>query len=250
VVYDESNSIIGGGFTYVNFIPANASTGVNMTVVASGKVANVELYPMVSELSQFASKKKIPEDATEIILLKQGFGKAEYQSSYGFTVENPNSDYSVEDSKYRVTFLSGEGTVVDTDEGYINILLPNQTLGIAGFAPGDDFDKAEVQIMTGNYQQTTEELPQFTSEKVVFGEGPLGGKVTGFILNPYTKDITDLWVSAIAYDSDGEIIGGGFTFLDFAAANGKSAVEINISTSTTPASVELYAMPTSLSEFE
>jgi len=77
VIYDESNSIIGGGFTYANFIPANASTGVNMTVIASGKVANVELYPMVSKLSQFTSKKEIPEDATEIILLKQGFGKAE-----------------------------------------------------------------------------------------------------------------------------------------------------------------------------
>jgi len=57
-------------------------------------------------------------------------------------------------------------------------------------------------------------------------------------------------VSAIAYDEAGEIIGGGFTYLDFVPANGKAAVEVSITSTGIPATTELYAIVSGLSDFE
>jgi len=74
--------------------------------------------------------------------------------------------------------------------------------------------------------------------------------VTGEVISPYTKDITNIRVSAIGYNEAEEIIGGGFTYLDFVPANGKAAVEVSITSSETPATADLYAAVSALSDFD
>lgn len=253
VVYNEADEIIGGGFTFVNFILANSSTGVNVSVTSAGEVARAELYPVLSGLSLLGSENEIPEDAINVSLINQGYGQDDRSGGYGLIIENLNSAYSIETSQYRITFFAEDDTVIETEEGYVNLILPEQTLGIGGevfLDEGQTISRMEAQFQVGDFIETTEELPQFTAENITFSQGSFSSQVTGFILNPYTQDVTDLRVSTIAYDEGGEIIGGGFTFLDFAAANGKSAVEVSITTSGIPATVELYAVPTSLTEFE
>ena len=48
----------------------------------------------------------------------------------------------------------------------------------------------------------------------------------------------------------GEIIGAGFTYLDFVPANGKAAVEVGITSAGKPATVELHAAVSALSDVE
>jgi len=60
------------------------------------------------------------------------------------------------------------------------------------------------------------------------------------VKSPYQKDLENIRVAAVAYDEAGNIIGGGFTYLDFVPANGQAAVEVSITTSGVPATVELY----------
>lgn len=253
VLYNENDEIIGGGFTFVNFILANSLTGVEVSVDSSGEVARVELYPVISTLSLLSSENEIPEGATSINLAKYGFGQDGGSVGFGLLVENPNPTHSVESSAYRLTFFSEDGTVIGTDEGYINLLLPEQTLGIGGevyVAENQVVSRIEAQLKIGEFVEVTEELPPFSSENVVFSPGSFSSKVSGFILNPYPQNATFLDVSALAFDEDGEIIGGGSTFLDFAAANNKSAIEVTITTSGTPATVSLYATTSSLTQFE
>lgn len=253
VVYNEADEIIGGGFTFVNFVLANNSTGVNVSVTSAGEVARAELYPVLSGLSLLGSENEIPKDATNISLINQGYGQDDRSGGYGLIIENPNSAYSIENSQYRITFFAEDDTVIETEEGYIDLVLPEQTLGIGGevfLSEGQTINRMEAQLQVGDYIEATEELPQFSSENITFSQGSYSSQVTGFIVNPYTQDVTNLRVSTIAYNESGEIIGGGFTFLDFAAANSKSAVEVSITTSGVPTTVELYAVPTSLTEFE
>ena len=198
VVYNEADEIIGGGFTFVNFILANNSTGVNVSVNSAGEVARAKLYHVLSGLSLFGSENEIPDDATNVSLINQGYGQDDR----------------------------------------------------SGGNEGQTISRMEAQFQVGDFVETAEKLPQFTSENITFSQGSYSSQVTGFIVSPYTQDITNLRVSTIAYDEGGEIIGGGFTFLDFAAANSKSAVEVSITTSSVPATVELYAVPTVLTEFE
>lgn len=253
VIYNEADEIIGGGFTFVNFVLANSSTGVSFSVDSAGEVARVELYPMLSGLSLFQSEDEIPEDATNISLVSEGYGQNERNAGFGLVIENTNSNYSIENSQYRITFFAEDNTVLETDEGYINLVLPGQTLGVGGEVFLDE-DQAishiESQLFVGDYIEPSGEVPQFSSENVTFSSGSFSSQVTGFIVNPSNQDITNLLVSAITYNENGEIIGGGYTFLDFAAANSNSAVEVSVTTIGTPALVELYAVPSSLSEFE
>ena len=139
-----------------------------------------------------------------------------------------------------------------TDEGYITVILPNQTLGVGGELFLDDdyvVSRLVAQVKAGDFEPS-DPIPLFTSENVAYQAGSFFSSVTGLIVSPYSKEISNIRVSAVAYDEAGEIIGGGFTFVGFVPANGKAAADVSITSSGVPATVELYATVTSLSDFE
>jgi hypothetical protein len=252
VVYNEGGEIIGGGFTYLNFILANNSTGVKVSVTASGDVASVELYPTVSGLTFLSKETELPEGASNIVLAKQGFGQDDQEIGFGMLIENPNGNFAIENSQYHITAFGENGNVLATEEGYVKVFLPNQTLGVAGttyLIEDTDVVRIDAQILAGDFVESSQ-LPYFSSENVTYHPDEYFPKVTGQIVNPYNKDITDLRVSTILYNEAEDIIGGGFTYLDFIPANGKSAVEVSVTSSGTPAATELFAAVSSLSEFE
>ncbi|MBX5444564.1 hypothetical protein [Sphaerobacter sp.] len=179
-----------------------------------------------------------------LAILAKGFGQGEYRSaSYAFIVENPNSGLAVEDSQYQVAVYDANGTVIETDSGYITILFPGEKLGIASslFLPdGTEIDRLDVQVKPGRFEPF-DQRPEFATENVNYVPDDYFPKVTGIVKSPYQKDLENIRVAAIAYDEAGNIIGGGFTYLDFVPANGQAAVDVSITTSGVPAKVELYA---------
>lgn len=252
VIYNEAGEIIGGGYTYLNFLLAQSSTGVEMTVTSAGQVAKVELYPAVSGLSMLTEGVKPPENAQDLVLIKQGYGQDDTEVGFGMLIQNPNGGYAVERTMYHVTFYAEDGSVLGVNDGYVDTLLPDQVLGIGGdlyLEKGVSVARADFQIMSGDYE-SSDSIPTFTSDNVKYLTDRYFPKVTGEIVSPYAKDITNLRVSVIAYNEAGDIIGGGYTYLDFVPANGKAAVEVSIKCAGKPAKVELYASVSSLSEFK
>jgi len=252
VVYNEGGEIVGGGFTYLNFILANSSTGVDVGITSSGNVANVELYPSVSGLTSLRTEDALPEGASDIVLVKQGFGQDEQSAGFGMLIENPNDGFAVESSQYHLTAFAEDGHVLETEEGYVKVLLPNQTLGVGGdlyLEEGMRIARVDIQVKAGSFEES-DPIPYFTAQNIAYQAGTYSSKVTGEIVSPYTKDITSIRVSAIGYNEAEEIIGGGSTYLDFVSANGKAAVEVSIISSETPASTELYAAVSGLSGFD
>ncbi len=47
-----ANQIIGGGFTFLDFVPAAGSAAASVPVTTNGEPARVELYAALSALSQ------------------------------------------------------------------------------------------------------------------------------------------------------------------------------------------------------
>jgi len=252
IAYNEAGEIVGGGFTFLNFILANSSTGVDASITSSRDVAIIELHPSVSGLTFLGTEDEFPEGATALRLVQYGFGQDDRSAGFGMLIENPNEGFSVEDSQYHLTAFAEDGRVLATDEGYVKLLLPRQTLGVGGDLFLDDdmsISRVEIQILDGDYKES-DPTPYFTAENVTFQEDTYSSRVTGQIVSPYAREITDLRVSAIGYNDAGEINGGGYTFLDFIPANGKSSVEVSITCTGTPATTELYAVVSSLSDFE
>lgn len=252
VALDGAGRIVGGGFTFLNFVLANSSTGVEVSLTSAGEIAEVELHPVISGLSMLSRDHELPSGATSIVLVKYGYGQDDQQAGFGFLVQNPNDGFSVENSQYHLTAYAADGTVLETDEGYLNVVLPGETLGMGGdiyLDEGAMIDHVTVQLIPGEYVQS-EPIPPFASENISYQPDDYFPTVTGFITSPYSTDITDIRVSAIAYNEAGDIIGGGFTYLDFVPANSKAAAEVSVTTAGIPATVELYGTVSALSDFE
>jgi len=252
VLYNTAGDIVGGGSTFLNFIAAGGTAGTLVPVNGSKEVAKVELYPMISALSLLAGDDGLPSGATEAAVVKQGFGQDETAVGYGFLVENPNAAFSIEGTRYHITAYAEDGTVLTVDQGFVDLLLPKQTLGVGGslyLNEGEIVAQVVVQLLPGDFAPS-EVLPFFTAENITYQPGSFSDSVTGEIVSPYAKDITNVRVSAIAYSAAGEIIGGGFTYVDFAPANGKAAVETSLTVAGEPAMLELYAATSTFSDIK
>lgn len=145
-----------------------------------------------------------PEDLT---ITESGFGQDERYLGFAFIVTNPNSNLAIEDAQYQIAAYDADGTVVETDSGYISLILPGQALGIGGtriLDEGVTVDKVEVQLSQGD-AETADPLPSFTSDQV--------------------------------------------TYLDFVPAKGKAA-EVNTICTQAPATVELHAYLSALSDLK
>jgi hypothetical protein len=177
-----------------------------------------------------------------LAIVAHGFGQDGRSVGWAFIIENPNAGLAVVSSKYHVAAYDASGTVLETDSGYVTIVLPGERLGIASelfLNEGQVVERVDVQVKTGKFEPL-EVTSLFTTENVTYLPDRYFPKVTGVVISSATRDLEDLRVSAIAYDAAGNIVGGGFTYLDFVPAGGRAAVEVSITTSAPPARVELY----------
>ena len=252
VAYDSAGAIVGGGVTYLPFIAAAGKSGVVSSLVGDKPVARADIAPALSEQSQVtAPGEGLPLGAREPALLKCGFGQIGREFGYGVLVQNPNVSFGVQQMHYHVTAYGDGDRVLAADDGIAEVLLATETLGVGGALSLDGDERVarvEVQLLAGKFTMSPAP-PRFRAEDVAYVADEGHPHVTGRIVNPYGDDANTLLVSAIAYDAADAIIGGGYAFLDFVAAGGKSDVEVPLVTPP-PARVELYATRSALTKMK
>jgi hypothetical protein len=251
IAYDAGGKIVGGGYSFLNFIVSRGQTGVAVSVVTDGKPARVEVFAALSGLSQLTAPGK-PAEVKPPVLVARGFGQNGQRAGFAFLVLNPNPGFSFESAEYHATAYSADGGVLAVDEGYIEVVLPNQQIGIAGslsLPTGAQLSALDVQINATRFKKS-EPLPSFKTDKVTYLPDKNYPKVSGVIISPYTKDVKTLRANAVAYNVAGGIIGGGYTYVDFVPASGQAAVSISVIIAGDPAKVEIYPILSGLSIFE
>ncbi len=188
-----------------------------------------------------------------LAVLAKGFGQNLGPASYGFVVENPNPALAVENSLYQVALYDDKGTVLRTDTGSIGLLQPGEKLGMAGevgmFKQDPKVTRVEVQVQAGTFVIAKPVAP-LTVDKVSYRHDIWLPRVTGVVKSPYAKAIDRVRVSALLFDANGGIIGGGTGYVRFIPANGEAAVQLNVITAARPQSVELYPMIGALSQLQ
>jgi len=206
------------------YFPALVLVTMLLTSLACGSSATREL----SEAAQPTSDSAAPTQASgpaatagptepppspvpepeAIKLGAQGFGQDGQNVGYAFIVENPNPGLSVESSQYQMAAYDAAGAVVATDSGYIELLLPGQTLGVGGtlfLDEGVAVSKIEVQLSQGEAVPSGP-LPTFTVDSVYYTPGEFASHASGTVTSPYKRDIENVKVSAIVYNAAGDIV--------------------------------------------
>lgn len=212
--------------------------------------------PTASPVSRVPTSTPAPM-LQEFAVLKKGIGGKPSTSGsaslgYAFLVQNPSLTGSADGVDYQIAVYDAAGTVLKTTSGSIWRLNPEERQWIAGdlsVEAGETIARMDVQVKP--------EIVRLDRPRYVFladnasyrapSSTYADPKVTGVIRNPQNLTATSLRVSAVVFDAGENVVGGGYTYLDFVPANGQSAVEVGVKHSGTAAKVELYAVPTSLS---
>jgi len=239
IAYDDQGSIVGGGYTYLDFLPGGGQAGVEVSVNIKGTPAKVDLAATVSSLSI------LTEDNSQnqsVQLIDSGWSQNRQTVSVGFLVKN-NTDQVVDGTQYQATAYDDAGNVLDTQSGYLSYIFPNeQTAGaVSLYLPaGAKSAKVDIQINPGSSSTFALASNPFTTENVNFLAGTYSSKVTGMLKNSYQDKISNVEIVAIGYDKDGNIIVGGFTYVDFVPGNGQAAFEILVDFAQKPEKVDIY----------
>jgi hypothetical protein len=254
VAYNKKGKIIGGGATFLSFIPAAGAAGVSLGVTTSEVPTKIEVFPMFSALSFFANTKSNPKDFKPLEIGLQGSSKVRSQVAYGFIVSNPNTNLLIESSQYQTAVYDAEGRVLAAGSGYIDALLPGEKLGIGdSFYLPDNVSATKttlvVQISTGKATQS-DLKPIFIVTNTKFKDDKFSPKVTAVIKNQLKKKIENFKVYALAYDAKGAIIGSGYTYIDFVPSGGQTPIEVRMNVSGKVAKIEVYPTLSSLSSIE
>jgi len=246
VGYDDDGKIVGGGYTYLDFVHGKDTAGVQISYRGDQAPSTVEVYTSMSSLTSLKSTNQ----KETVKLVDFGYGIQRQTVSVGFLVQNTESNSAIESTRYIATAYDVDGYVLASSSGYIDVIFPDQTIAGATdilLPSGKIAEKIEVLILPGSSEPVPSSGYPFSVENVSYIAGGYTSKATGLVKSTLSNDVDYVKVIAIAYDENGKIIGGGFTYLDFIPANGESAVDVPITIGATPARIELYPTFSSLS---
>jgi len=171
----------------------------------------------------------------------QGFAQVGAAATYAFTLVNPNPDLIGRDTRFQVVGYDSAGIVLRTDAGVIALVGPGVQTGVAGglsLPEGLQVARVEVLLSRSLFVQAVP-MPTIGVENIALVEGERPA-VTGIVRNPYSQDLENLTMVAIAYDAAGAISGGGSSSIIFIPAGGQAAAEVPVMLGATPSRVELY----------
>lgn len=251
ILYDSEGKIIGGGLTFSNFIQQQSSSGVDVMVTEKGVVDHCEVYPAISALSEQGDG-SLKANQT-LSLEKYGYGQVDDQVGYGFLLKNSEFE-QITQAAYHITFFGENDSVLAVEEGSIDYVLPDIITGQGNsitLSGSMAVTRMEAQVLALGYMtESNPPVAEFATKNVEYRPDSYTIQVWGNVTNPLDKGIRDLYISAITYDADGNINGGGGSYSGLLYKNSDNRVQISVVAPGRPAQVELYARWLAISAFE
>ena len=168
---------------------------------------------------------------------------------FSLILHNTHPTLAAAHARYQAAAYDASGAVLQTESGYIELVLPGHRLGASDtmlLGEGQTAARVEVHISPPRMVEPQGQQPLGVENIAIVEEG-FGVRAAGLVTNAYDRDLRDVRVSAVPYDAQGNIIGGGFTYLDIIPAGAQAPVSVDLIAPGRPARVELYPMPTILS---
>src|SRR5680860_1147541 len=237
-------------------VPVTAGCGsVGDAVSSDGEGSQVVSGESTTESVAPAAEETEAEPAAVIEVVEYGFTQVsagEYSSpqvAYGVVFANSGTAIAV-DARVQITSTEAAGAVVSAEENYLTAVLPGQQAALgASVYDLDGVTSMSVQVLPGGTEPADDVAGNFEVTQVATSAEEYGGlTTTATVSSPFSKDLQDLYATAIHRGADGAIVGGDFTYLSFVPAGGTAGVEISTAADLpAPASSEVYVQLSGLS---
>lgn len=182
-----------------------------------------------------------------ITIVPDRFDAARREGTFAVIVQNPHQDWLAQGVQVTVTFLDEAGAPLGADDGFVEVVLPGQSVAVASLffdAPTVPVAGLDVQVEVARWRETGAVAGGFTITEVQTNEAEFSGVRTTFLIrSDFDEPLTDVGVTAVYRAADGRIIGGYDTFVDRLDPAVPTPAEIDLLANVDPAqiaSTELY----------
>ena len=254
ICYNSAGEIVGGGYTFVNFVRGNDYTGFSTYVDVFDEVASVEVFPMSTYIT---SEYPGADYWSDISVFEDNFYPGDYGNIIGGFVVQNNTDAVLGNSMVQVVFFDEAGYVTAIGTQFIDILLPGEVQGVSPWIisppEGAETNNYDVWVLPGERLDTYEflENPFVVTDASISGDFLYYVDVT--LTNTYTKQVSEVDVTVLLYDADGTIIGGGTSWSSEPTPPGGSTtveVWVDYGSSRVIDSIKVWVTPSYWTEYE
>jgi len=182
-----------------------------------------------------------------ITVVPDRFDEARREGTFAIIVQNPHDDWLAQGVQVSATFLDQAGAPLGTDDGFVEVVLPGQSVAVAALffdAPTVPVAGMDVQVEVARWRETGPMEGGFSITEVQTNEAEFSGVRTTFLIqSDFEEPLTDVGVTAVYRAADGRIIGGYDTFVERLDPGVPTPAEIDLLANVDPAqiaSTELY----------
>lgn len=228
--YNAAGEIVGGGFTYADFVPAQEQMGFHAFVDTFDLVASVEVFPVLSSSSTEY------EDSEEMwgrtAILDDNFYIGGSNQMYGGAViQNNLTDQTLSNAMVSVTFVDEEGYVTNFGSQYLDFILPGEVIGVAPYISSHISDANPSTYTMFLFPGDVEENYELSNNVFRVNSAVIGSDFDSNVIvnftNTYSKQVTNVSAFVLLYDASGNILGGGnASYSDPLPAGGTAEVEV------------------------
>ena len=229
IAYNAAGLIIGGGRGMIDFVPQEDRTGISVlaNIEADQEIALVEIYPWIT--AQSASL----EGGTwwENIEVKQwNFIADDYQHVSGGALLRNLTDRLLTETYYLLTVTDAADKVCLAEQGYIDLIWPEQELvfspGVLNLPADCVAQQVDMIIVPGEFGQFQLGYDPLEAGTPVVNE--TGDSASVNVINNLNTYISNAVVYVVITDAEGKIVGGGSVQSGNIRANSSVTVQIPI----------------------
>lgn len=229
IAYNASGLIIGGGCGKLDFVPEKDRTGVSIPadIQPDEEIALVEIYPWITAQSASLEGGSWWKN---IEVRQWNFIVDDYQHVSGGAILRNLTDRLLTETFYLLTVADADNKVCLAQEGYIDLLWPDQELvfspGILTLPTDCAAKQVDMIIVPGEFGQFQLGYDPLSVGTPVLSES--GDSVTVTLINNLNADLSNAVVYVVATDAKGRIVGGGSAQSGNIRANSSVSVQVPI----------------------
>lgn len=170
-----------------------------------------------------------------------------------FLIENPNPDFAGLGPRFQVVVYDATDAVVASQDVTLAapLLLPGERRGVPLVNPPLRLPRTDVPVTRVDVQVRvqptwipTGPLPLLRVDDVRSDAATGSARsstAAGTVVNPFDRELREVYVSALAFDQDGRIVGGGRASVPYLPAEGTAPVSVPLTVYGPVVHVAMYA---------